>query len=127
MSPWDGLNRRRFPRVACPCRVVIRAADGEERAFLTHTENIGVGGVGVLLRAGLKVFTPVELEVDLLDLEENLRCRGRVVWSVRRKESDPEKPLFHDIGIEFHDIGDRDRRRLEALIERARQKAFPVL
>mgnify|MGYP001561351125 CR=1 FL=1 len=115
---WDGLNRRKFPRVSYPCQVVIRNDKDEKDAILTHTENIGVGGVGVIFRKGLSLFSPVDVELDLLDLEEHVKCRGKVVWSVRRKSTEQNKPLFYDIGIEFVDAGEKDIARIEAAVQR---------
>jgi len=80
MSKWDGLNRRKFPRVIYPCLVVIANQDkGEKDVILTHTENIGIGGVCVILKQDLKMFSSVELELDLLDLENHIKCKGKVV------------------------------------------------
>jgi c-di-GMP-binding flagellar brake protein YcgR len=118
MSHWEGLNRRRFPRVHYPCLVVARIIQDEPETLLTHTQNIGRGGVGILIRKNLRLFTPVELELDLMDLENHVRCHGRVVWSVRRKTDETKGPSFYDIGIEFSDLKEADLRRLEDTIFR---------
>lgn len=123
MSPWDGLNRRTFPRVNYPCQVVIRNDLDEKVAVLTHTENLGIGGVCLSFKKNLKIFSTVEVELDLMDLEEHIKCKGKVVWSVRRKSDDPKKPLFYDVGIEFVDIDDKNRQRVEAIVGRMAQQA----
>ncbi len=118
MAKWDGLNRRKFPRVNYPCLVVIRKETADDKdVFLTHTENIGVGGVCVILKQDLKMFSPVDLELDLMDLGDHIRCRGKVVWNVQRTMDQTKKPLFHDIGIEFEDLDDEERRRLEEVVQ----------
>ena len=73
MSKWDGLDRRRFPRVNYPCLVVIEG-ETEER-ILAHTENVGIGGVCVILKQDVKLFTSVEVELDLLDMKEHIKCK----------------------------------------------------
>lgn len=123
MRKWEGLNRRQFPRVNYPCLVVIRDEDNDDNnnkssTILTHTENIGIGGVCVVLKQNVKMFSVVELELDLLDLGEHIRCNGKVVWNVQRQSGAREKPLFFDIGIEFVDIIDEDQQRLERIVER---------
>lgn len=118
MSPWDGLNRRRFPRVNYPCQVVVRNEKDEKDIFLVHTENLGIGGVCVIFKRGLSLFTPVEIELDLMDLEDHVKCQGKVVWSVRRRSNEESKPLFYDIGIEYVNISERDKRRIEATVQR---------
>jgi len=119
MAKWDGLNRRKFPRVNYPCLVVIRKGTSEDKdVFLTHTENIGVGGVCVILKQDLKMFSPVDLELDLMDLGNHIKCRGKVVWNVQRSMDQTKKPLFYDIGIEFEDLDDEERARLQEVVQR---------
>jgi c-di-GMP-binding flagellar brake protein YcgR len=118
MSAWDGLNRRQFPRVNYPCLVTIRHDDKTQDAILTHTENIGSGGVCVILKKGLKMFAPVEIELDLLDLGHPIKCKGKVVWSVRRAGAEPKKPMFYDTGLEFVNMDDKEQVRIITIIER---------
>lgn len=122
MGDWEGINRRKFPRVNYPCLVVIRNTEGEdegkENVILTHTDNVGIGGVCVVLKKNVKIFSEVELELDLLDLGEHICCNGKVVWNVQRQQEAVEKPSFYDIGIEFLDITPEDKQRLERIVER---------
>lgn len=126
MTSWDGLDRRRFPRVYYPCLVTIRHSETEADVFLTHTENIGIGGVCVILKKGLKIFSAVDLEVDLLDTEEHIKCQGRVVWSVRRRSDEKKKPLFYDIGIEFNSLPQLDQNRLNTIVQRLVKQGHKV-
>ena len=118
MAPWDGMNRRKFPRVFYPCLIVLRYAEGENESILTHTENIGVGGISAIVKKNLKMFAPVELELDVLDLGGHIKCQGRVVWSIRRKEDDSKKPMFYDVGIEFVSLSEQERTRIEEIVKR---------
>lgn len=120
MGEWEGLNRRKFPRVNYPCLVVIRngSSDDKDNVILTHTDNVGVGGVCVVLKQNVKMFSEVELELDLLDLGEHVCCKGKVVWNIQRQREAEEKPLFFDTGIEFIDIAKDDQKRLERIVER---------
>lgn len=128
MARWDGLNRRKFPRVIYPCLVVIQ--NGEVHAkdvILTHTENIGIGGVCVILKTDLKMFSHVDLELDLLDMENHIRCQGKVVWNVQRKDDAKDKPLFYDIGIEFEDLDTKEQERLDRIVKRLVKNAKELL
>lgn len=116
MSGWDGLNRRKFPRVNFPCQIIIRQPGESDSVILTHTENVGHGGVGVIFKKNLKMFSLIEMELDLLDLDHNICCQGKVMWAVRRKNDESHKPLFYDIGVEFVDITERDRQRVEKVV-----------
>jgi len=110
---WDGLNRRKFPRVFFPCLIKVR--DSKD-LLLTHTENISVGGVRLILKTGLTMGATAHVEIDLMDTGEPLCCQGRVVWVEQRKKSELIKPLFYDVGIEFSDVSAQDKKRLEAIV-----------
>ena len=125
---WDGLDRRKFPRVIYPCLVTLCLEGKEKETILSHTENIGLGGVCVTFKNHVERFTPVEVQIDLLDMQEHLKCSGKVVWNVRRKALEERKPLFYDIGIEFGELKDSDRKRLTAILKNlVDRKAAPVL
>ncbi len=115
---WDGLERRTFPRANYPCLVTIRHKENKPEALLTHTENIGIGGVCVILKRSFRLFTPVELELDLLDTTTHIKCAGKIVWCVQRKDSEKKKPSFYDTGIEFGDISVNDKKRVQLIVER---------
>lgn len=123
---WEGTDRRKFPRVIYPCMVKVISADGPQQYILTHTENIGQGGLCVTLKNEIKLFTPVELEVDLLGIEEHIYPKGKVVWNVRRKSIEKIKPMFYDIGIEFTEISKRDQSYLRETIQLLIDKGAPL-
>lgn len=114
---WDGSNRRKFPRVIYPCLIKIANHTVNVQNILTHTENIGVGGVSVIVKKEIKLFTDVELEIDLLDVNDHIKAVGKVVWSVRRQEIAAKKPLFFDVGIEFTNLPTRHKEHLKQTLE----------
>ena len=79
MSQWDGQNRRQFPRAKYPCLVVLKSAEDADKKFLAHTENVGVGGLCVIVKENVQMFSPVDIELDLMDLEGHVKCSGKVV------------------------------------------------
>ncbi|MBP9853870.1 MAG: PilZ domain-containing protein [Candidatus Omnitrophica bacterium] len=119
MGKWDGLDRRKFPRVKYPCLVIIKNSDDQDKEIiLSHTENIGIGGVCIILKKNVKMFTAVELELDLLDMGEHIKCNGKIVWNVQRKTDANRKATFYDIGIEFESITDAETQRIEDVVNR---------
>ena len=128
---WEGMDRRKFPRVMYPCMVKVISSDGPPLQFLTHTENIGLGGLCVTLKNEIKLFTAVEMEIDLLDIGEHITAKGKVVWNVRRKPVEKIKPMFYDIGIEFTEISKRDqgflRDTLQVLIDKGTPLSKPYI
>jgi len=111
---WQGMDNRRFPRAEYPCKVIVLRSDLRE-TFSSHTENIGVGGICVILPGGLPKFCPVEILLYLKDGKGPLECNGRVVWSVQREGS-------FDTGIEFIDIREIDRLRIERVVQECLRK-----
>lgn len=124
---WDGANRRQFVRVAYPCLVRIDAQDNDKTAFLAHTENISAGGLCLIFKKELKRLTHIDIEIDLIDGDDNIRAKGRVVWVVRRKAIETHKPMFYDIGVEFEGLSAQDKKRIETAIETLTQKGYKVL
>jgi hypothetical protein len=124
---WDGIDRRKFPRVAYPCLIKVRHEQDGLSALLTHTENIGIGGFCVILKNPIKLFTPIELEIDLLDTQDHVVCKGKVVWSVQRHSKEAKKPMFFDIGIEFVEMSDADLLRIKHILDHlAKAEEEPV-
>lgn len=123
---WEGMDRRKFPRVMYPCMVKVITSDGPQEATLTHTENIGLGGLCVTIKKEIKLFTLVNLEVDLLDLDEHITPKGKVVWNVRRKSIEKIKPMFYDIGIEYTEISKKDQERLRDNLQLLISKGVPL-
>lgn len=91
---------------------------GSHRSFSTYTENIGVGGICVILEKDLGLFSPVELQIDLKDNLPGVECDGTIVWVVRRAEHEKRRPNHYDIGIEFIDLKDKDKVRIDAVVDR---------
>ncbi len=85
-----------------------------------------MGGLCVTLKNGIKLFTPVEMEVDLLDLDEHINPKGKVVWNVRRKSIEEIKPMFYDIGIEFTEISKQDQERLRENLQHVDRQRGPA-
>lgn len=112
----QGIDQRRFPRVKFKCVVVFRQA-GDSFTVSTNTENIGLGGVCVLLDKAPGIFSTVDLDLDLGDGKGPLRVKGTIVWVVQRKEF-RKGPNF-DTGVEFAELSPEDKARIEAVIDKA--------
>lgn len=124
---WNGLNRRRFPRVIYPCLIKISSKGASTETLLTHTENIGTGGVCIIVKKEVKLFTDVEIEIDLLDTDDHIKTIGKVVWVVRRKSIEPVKPMFYDVGVEFSNMTAKHKEHLKETIDRIIKNGATVL
>ena len=115
---WNGINRRKFPRVHHKCTLHIKKNDSE-MIILTNTENVGEGGICVVLKEDLGLFQGVNLELELNDGgASNVSCSGTVVWVIKKRVPEKVRGMCYDIGIEFVDMGEEDRRRISKIIDK---------
>ena len=113
---WEGMNQRKFPRVSYKCLIRV-ARDGREEEIDTFTENIGAGGICVVLDRDLGLFSEVSLEMYLGDYAKAVTCRGTVVWIVKRRPTDKTEMERYDTGIEFQNMKEEDKERLAQLVQ----------
>lgn len=113
---WEGINQRRFPRVNYKCRIRLSRESGNS-VLDTQTENIGAGGICVVLEKDLQLFEPVSLEVFLDEKNSPISCGGTVVWVVKRHPMTQTGAFKYDTGIEFADITPEDKKRVSDLVE----------
>lgn len=108
------IEKRRFPRASIACK--ISTIFGERLlVFESHTENIGEGGIRVILEENLNISTIVDIELFLSEKELPIRCKGEIAWD---KEMKPEKirPRLFDTGIKFTEINDYAREEIRKLV-----------
>ncbi len=111
---WGGFESRKFPRLKADCAIHIKQIDGG-KSIKSVTENIGMGGICVILNESLQKFSQVKMDLDLSDGGEKISCEGRVVWIVPSRDFVSEK-LTHDTGIEFMSLPENARQRIDRLI-----------
>ena len=113
---WGGINRRRFPRMHRRCLIHITGKD-PVTTISTRTENIGAGGICVILNENLGLFQSVELELNLENRDpSSIKCKGTVVWVVKKHAREEGTALQYDTGIEFADICGESGRRIEKIV-----------
>jgi Tfp pilus assembly protein PilZ len=110
---WGGINRRKFPRANYPCTIIVKRKDQAD-SISAKTENIGIGGICVMLPKDLGIFAPVEIQLDLQDAQPLIKCDGAIVWIVGKQDGGGR--LF-DTGIEFTNIKRKDADRVNDVVE----------
>ena len=117
---WDGFNQRKFPRINLQCEVLIQA---EELAapLSTRTENLGAGGVCVILDKSLERFSKCRIRLHLDEKTPVIDCAGKIVWTVPTQSLKSLKKRF-DTGIEFVDLEPAGAHRIREFIEVYTQK-----
>ena len=113
---WGGINRRKFPRANYPCVLTVKRKDQQD-VLSTQTENIGLGGICVILPRDLGIFAPVEIHLDLLDGQPSIECDGTVAWVIVSK-GDKKSESF-DTGLEFTNLTRKDAIRISSIVEKA--------
>ena len=76
---WDGMERRKFPRVQYPCLITLRKETPPSISILTHTENISVGGVRVIIA---KKINPLKRPILLTTIITSIIVIGLFIWWV---------------------------------------------
>ena len=115
---WEGINKRKFPRANYRCLLAI-GREQSLRYLLTHTENIGVGGICAILDDHLPVFSRVDIELALKDERAPVQCAGNVVWGVKNRSFKNSRQITRfDTGIEFIDLKTSDRERIEKIVSK---------
>jgi len=109
---WDGTEKRNFIRANFPCKIIVHTPS--EHTLISNTENIGAGGVRVIIEESLDISSFVGLEVFLGGAQ--IICKGRIVWVVEKSGSQKSEANIWDTGIEFYEIAERDRKIVESFV-----------
>ena len=110
---WEGLEKRRFVRAKFPCKIIVHPPC--EHVITSHTEDISVGGVRVIISDNLDISSLVGLEIYLK--EKPIACKGRIVWVVEKANAASDKSCMFDTGIEFYEISEKDKETIGKLVE----------
>lgn len=107
---WNGINKRKFPR--CEIALELNISFGEKVKYVaTRTENLGIGGLCLLLNMPLEPFHEISLKMPLDDEQLPIECNGRVMWIVEKHDTHNKETLF-DVGIEYINISSEDKDRI---------------
>lgn len=113
---WNGINRRKFPRAYYKCLITIKKRL-TSKCISTHTENIGAGGICVIIKEDLGLFQGVDIEIILEDSRPPIKCGGTIVWVVKKTDPKQKGVYLYDTGIEFIDLRPEDRERISVIVE----------
>lgn len=116
---WDGFNKRKFPRINLRCELILRDSPKGE-VLRTQTENLGAGGVCVILDRCLQRFSILSLRLEIDSQLPWIETVGKVIWAISSRDAASNKECY-DTGIEFLglDPGHQDliRRYVESRAE----------
>lgn len=118
------VNRRSSPRVAYPCLVKFFSETQGQEVYLTHTENISNGGCHIVVPKLATKGDKVSLEIDLLDDVAHILVDGTVSWVDQRSMLKSQKTFYYDIGIQFVDMKEKDKKYLEDILGNLIKKGY---
>jgi uncharacterized protein (TIGR02266 family) len=106
------VERRRSARTPIVVRIEYSTVDA---LFSDFTRNINEGGVFIESDAPAPLDSEVHLRFQLPGTREALRVSGRVAWIDAEQNGKPR-----GMGIEFDNLSDADRARIDELVVRLR-------
>lgn len=106
------MERRKFPRASFPCKIIVGSP---LRLMTSYTQNIGEGGVRVILEEKLEVYKPVSLEL-FFSRENPVKCKGRIVWVVEKVNPVENTAITFDTGVEFTNIGEGELKYIQKIV-----------
>ena len=112
---WDGFNKRKFPRIDLRCEVILRDRP-QGRILQGRTENVGAGGICLILEELLERFSLVTLRLELDTHLPWLESLGKVVWIVPSQEVTSGKKAY-DTGIEFVNMDPGHQELIRSYVE----------
>jgi hypothetical protein len=104
-------ERRIFPRSNINCKISV-ISDFRILVFNTEVENIGEGGIRVVLREKLGVSTPLDIEIFPADKGMPIKCKGEVIWG--NEKVIKEKEHVFDTGVKFTYISEEGKARIRS-------------
>lgn len=114
-SSEEGLyeNARSFPRA--PLAIKVHYTTEEGKQFESLTGGVGGGGLFIESSAPLPPGSEITVDFSLPDRPtERMKAKGRVAW-VRGKVE--RHLLFPGMGIQFTDIDEKARGRVQELVD----------
>ena len=112
---WDGFNKRKFPRLTLRCEITI-LADLESKPVVTLTENLGIGGVCIILDHPLDRFSKCMMRLELGEKINTIECNARVVWSVPTQGAKAGRRQY-DTGLEFTGLEPETAEQVRKFVE----------
>jgi c-di-GMP-binding flagellar brake protein YcgR len=110
-------DRRRFARLACAIEADYSVVKkGQTVPSSTDTRNVSLGGLSFMSFDRLVPGDTLKMKLTVPGLSQPLAVRARVIWCSPTKLGGIETDEVFDTGIEFTEISEEDRERLNQFI-----------
>ncbi len=108
-------ERRKFIRLNINVQIRFSIIEDYKAQKIAETKDIGAGGICLILDQELKKGDTLKLDIVLPDDPPTIHALGRVVWT-KSFSMAMEKNTRYDTGIEFTEIGDEDRKKINKYV-----------
>jgi len=81
----------------------------EEKQYFVTTKDISAGGLSFISEKPIPSDAILELEIEMWDSPNPIKCLGKVVRMAKFQENNEE---FYNIGVLFLDLSPADRTRI---------------
>ena len=111
-------ERRKFVRLNINVEInftVITRPPHKQLTIPTKSKNIGAGGICLISEQELRTGELLKLEIRLPEDQPVVHAVGRVVW-IKTFSVATEKSMRFDMGIEFLEIAQEDRQRINKYV-----------
>lgn len=120
-------DRRRFPRLKTELLVRYKILEVPEKQIDAKAKDISSGGICLVAREKINPGSFLMLEIRFPKSDKPVIAYGRVVWSGESSLGlSPAGHMRFDNGIEFTQISDSDRERIEGHIKVEQEKLKDV-
>ena len=108
-------ERRKFIRLNINVEIKYSLVNSSPAERVAQTKDIGAGGICFLANEPLKKGDILEIKFLLPEVPPNVHAKGRVAW-IKPFSVASDKNISYDTGIEFIDITDEDRKRINRYV-----------
>ena len=108
-------ERRKFIRLNINVEIKYSLVNNTANKRVAQTKDIGAGGICFLADEPLNKGDILEINFLLPEVPPNVHAKGRVAW-VKPFSIEGNKNTCYDTGIEFIDITDEDRKRINRYV-----------
>ena len=110
-------DRRQFPRLATTVDVQYNLIKEYAPKTEVLAKNIGTGGICLIVYEKVLPGSLLDLQIHISDINHKIQAKGKVIWvnpfSVGREEQER-----YDVGIEFVEIAEADKKQLSEYVFR---------
>ena len=108
-------ERRKFIRLTIDAQINYTIIADSASSRSAPLKDIGAGGICLLLNEQLKEGDILKLDILLPDDPPVIPTKGKVIW-VKSFSIASEKNVRYDTGIEFTEISDADRKKINKYV-----------